>query len=417
MLKNYSRIIFGFLFLYCFSTTKTQTLITYSCSWTNLNFPPGGASALYYDKQNDDVYFAGTGTIYKINSKTNPWTQIGTDPNNAIWPNAKIISMLIDNTGVFYAGCDGNTHSWISFDRGTNWKEITDPLFMKRDSINNLAINTIYAHTDGTVYFGTDNGIIKTTDHGITFSKVNTPYSYITAIFIDQSNNLFIGTNGGLFRSKDQLKNWTQMGLRLAGDNIHSVLQSRGSIFVSSQSDISISTNSGDTWINQRQNLGFSQYNQLFPLLAALDKNDNVFVCIDEYGTSNLLQGICFTDDNGAHWNEIATMTPPFSNANIPVQPLAICIDSKDFIYIVEAGRLAPYIKSAYRGQRGTTGVEIENKLTAPQDYSLDQNYPNPFNPTTIVKYQLPVNGFVSLKVYDLLGREVAALVNEYKQI
>ncbi len=66
------------------------------------------------------------------------------------------------------------------------------------------------------------------------------------------------------------------------------------------------------------------------------------------------------------------------------------------------------------------TGLEDENKL--PHEYSLVQNYPNPFNPSTMIKYSIPpgeanlasdVN--VTLKVYDILGREVATLVNEVK--
>jgi hypothetical protein len=48
-----------------------------------------------------------------------------------------------------------------------------------------------------------------------------------------------------------------------------------------------------------------------------------------------------------------------------------------------------------------------------PKDYSLEQNYPNPFNPTTLIKYQIPESGFVSLKVYDILGNKVETLVNE----
>ncbi|MBU1680158.1 MAG: T9SS type A sorting domain-containing protein, partial [Bacteroidetes bacterium] len=48
--------------------------------------------------------------------------------------------------------------------------------------------------------------------------------------------------------------------------------------------------------------------------------------------------------------------------------------------------------------------------------YALSANYPNPFNPSTSIHYQLPGSGHVSLKVYDMLGREIAELVNEKKE-
>lgn len=51
-----------------------------------------------------------------------------------------------------------------------------------------------------------------------------------------------------------------------------------------------------------------------------------------------------------------------------------------------------------------------------PTKHELSQNYPNPFNPTTVIKYQLSENSFVTLKVYDILGCEVSTLINEYKE-
>jgi hypothetical protein len=53
--------------------------------------------------------------------------------------------------------------------------------------------------------------------------------------------------------------------------------------------------------------------------------------------------------------------------------------------------------------------------MTITDNYSLDQNYPNPFNPATKITYSIPEGKNVKLTVYDMLGKEVTTLVNEYK--
>ncbi len=63
----------------------------------------------------------------------------------------------------------------------------------------------------------------------------------------------------------------------------------------------------------------------------------------------------------------------------------------------------------------GLTGVKehANEELHIPERFRLEQNYPNPFNPTTRIEFSIPQKGFASLKLYDLLGREVAILLNQ----
>ena len=63
-----------------------------------------------------------------------------------------------------------------------------------------------------------------------------------------------------------------------------------------------------------------------------------------------------------------------------------------------------------------TTSIEVIESEIIPNEYSLTQNYPNPFNPSTTLKYEIPKESYITLKVYDILGREVATLVNEQQK-
>jgi hypothetical protein len=67
----------------------------------------------------------------------------------------------------------------------------------------------------------------------------------------------------------------------------------------------------------------------------------------------------------------------------------------------------------AYSYTVSPTATAVESETILPETISLEQNCPNPFNPTTAISYQLSATSFVTLRVFDLLGREVATLVDQ----
>ena len=116
----------------------------------------------------------------------------------------------------------------------------------------------------------------------------------------------------------------------------------------------------------------------------------------------------------------ISAGTPPFTGSFKPESPLSAFNGQNPFgnwIFRVndntasDTGRVMNYCMNIY--YNAITGV---NNNSLPFSYILEQNYPNPFNPSTSIKYSVPESGTVTLKVFDVSGREVAVLVNDVKQ-
>jgi hypothetical protein len=108
--------------------------------------------------------------------------------------------------------------------------------------------------------------------------------------------------------------------------------------------------------------------------------------------------------DGGDNWISV------YSNSNTLVD-----VDFPDNMSGCLTGWAAGYGGTIAKMTGTLTGAG-ENQIKIPDNYSLNQNYPNPFNPVTKISYAIPKQGFVTLKVFDMLGREAAVLVNETKQ-
>jgi hypothetical protein len=86
------------------------------------------------------------------------------------------------------------------------------------------------------------------------------------------------------------------------------------------------------------------------------------------------------------------------------------------YLVFVQDSQTKTIYQSEFITYNNLITTDVENEAAMPSNYLLSQNYPNPFNPTTAISYELPEADYVRIKVYNLIGKEVAVLVDEQKQ-
>ncbi len=157
------------------------------------------------------------------------------------------------------------------------------------------------------------------------------------------------------------------------------------------QSILLKTTNGGVNWITV-PNVPY-----LFRDISFLDNNLGWAIGYD----SSSFGGILETIDGGITWT--------IDTGNLPSKLNALHIKDTYGWAVGENGLILRTTDA------GAVWVEDESDNSLPAEFVLEQNYPNPFNPNTVISYQLPVNSDVLLKVFDVLGKEIATLVDEYK--
>lgn len=123
-------------------------------------------------------------------------------------------------------------------------------------------------------------------------------------------------------------------------------------------------------------------------------KSENGFTIEKKSGTGNF-----------SKLTDVATNSTSYIDSQVSVgQQLSFRVQAFNSIII-----------SGFSNTADIVITSVNNEIEIPTEYSLKQNYPNPFNHETIISYELPEAGYVTLKVFDILGNEIVTLVNNYK--
>lgn len=267
-------------------------------------------------------------------------------------------------------------------------------------SASGIAVGVVrcFAESGSYLYAGTDDGVFYTTNGGINWAK--------TSSFLDEKdisclcingNTLFAGILGstattglGVYASTNNGANWTAVNYGFPSQTtIYSMVNYNGYIYgTSTDGRIFRTTNNGGLWL--LVNSGMSSFYN--PVYAIAKFNNNLIVGCND--------GIFLTTNQGQNWYP---------------QNQGIAAGTQfQFNAITKCGNyvFAPANNGIWRRDLSQVSVHNISSIVF-NGYKLSQNFPNPFNPTTQINFEIPKSSFVTLKVYNSIGREVAELVNE----
>jgi photosystem II stability/assembly factor-like uncharacterized protein len=309
--------------------------------------------------------YAGTtdGKIFKCTSLDpavglDTWTDVTPFGTNEAWVR-RIVVNNIDPSIVIacYSGYNivpplSAKHIWLTTSGGLGWTDISTP-------IGNVPVHTAIfdPHDPAIIYAGTETGIIKTTNFGVNWTRFT----------------------GGMpeFVPVDEIVLQKDTEFAFAFTHGRSVYHTDGPLPVELASFTSI----------------ISQRNVTLNWTTSSEENNSGFDIERRITANENWSKVGFVQGNG---NSSEPKNYSFNDNNL------------------NAGTYKYRIKQIdYNGNFKYYNLKNEIVIGVPEKFDLSQNYPNPFNPATKINYDLPLDGKILLKVYDITGREVAQLVNE----
>lgn len=382
-------------------------------NWFSFNngYPYGSLTQII--KPINNSLFAGNEHgIYKLQEGETEWQK---RTSGLIAYNSDCI---VTNEDKIYVGTPGGK-IYFSDDNGSSWDfyQVSETFA----PILDIAFkgDTIYAITNGYVYYSTNSGL-----SWITANLYSVQLSSIIVI----DNKIFVGTSGydGIWLSTNGGLTWTQKNNGLTTIHVNCLAFDNLNIYAGTQSGLFISSDFGDNWLKATSGISQTFYvvalkvigeriyaGGIYGVYSSTNQgvtwsfkglSNRIVRCISGYENmifaGTVSDGVYRSSNGGNSWQL-------YNDGLIHEFAMSIgIVDTTLFTGILGFGLW----------NRPLIIADVEkDKKYYPTDFLLSQNFPNPFNPSTSFEYQIPEFSFVSIKIYDVLGKELRTLVDEEK--
>ena len=355
-----------------------------------------------------------------------------------------ITAIDVRNNGEIFAS-SSTEGIFRSTDNGQTWDQLNTGI--KNQNISSLAV-----HQNGDVYAGSQNIIYKSTDVGLTWQTLNTNFpakaGNVTAMVVNTQGNIIAGIdNIGVFWSTDNGTTWAQKALGLTATKINALVSTpSGKVFAGTDSGIFfLDIIPGANWLKFNQGLTATNV-----LSLCRDQNGRVFAGTDVSGVFSSINTFNIAHPNGSlaapllasppNGNKDMLINRKFAWHPVPgaqtyqvliskssdfstIEKISDYLTDTTFSFLLNDFNVTLFWRVQAISNDGismysdtwnlTVAADIGVKQTpSPFTSSLSSNYPNPFSSSTIIPFTIGERSYITLEIFDALGRSYATLAN-----